>query len=329
MAFNQIDTGYKPDGALGALYQGYNAADAQQMNALEMIKAALANQREQQMQPLDIEKAQLSNKGMVFDNMVKALQGVQAETQNTPQQLNLFAKSKEAGYNKDIREDELSGVLQPFKLAAAPAQGHIMVNDARSDATLSDQQSGAITGIDATGNQLTPEQQRSFLQQYSQNVPIRGNTPQQYGKENLEDIKGWWDLQKANVAASATRDAASVGGKAAWAQALPVAERTVANIQNNLTKLRNNELGDEIAARVRAAGKKPGTLEYKQALESEKQKLGATMQQELLEAKRQYDLILQASGLLTNQPVPASASSKQSSSQSTRGSSSGNVIKLD
>lgn len=41
---NQIETGYKPEFALGALYQGQNAADAQAQNAQELIMKFLANQ---------------------------------------------------------------------------------------------------------------------------------------------------------------------------------------------------------------------------------------------------------------------------------------------
>ncbi len=54
MALPQIETGYKPEFGLGALYQGYNAANADQMAQEDLIKAFLANQRETQMQPLDI-----------------------------------------------------------------------------------------------------------------------------------------------------------------------------------------------------------------------------------------------------------------------------------
>lgn len=49
-----IDTDYKPDGPLGALYQGYNAANANDMAGLELVKQYLANQREQSSQPLDL-----------------------------------------------------------------------------------------------------------------------------------------------------------------------------------------------------------------------------------------------------------------------------------
>lgn len=41
---NQIETGYKPEFALGALYQGQNAADAQAQNDQELIMKFLANQ---------------------------------------------------------------------------------------------------------------------------------------------------------------------------------------------------------------------------------------------------------------------------------------------
>ena len=52
-----IETGYKPEFGLGAVYQGFNAANADMSAQEELIKQFLANQREQQMQPLDIDKA--------------------------------------------------------------------------------------------------------------------------------------------------------------------------------------------------------------------------------------------------------------------------------
>jgi hypothetical protein len=48
-----ITTGYTPEFALGALYQGFNAANADSLGEEELLKAFLANQREQQSQPLD------------------------------------------------------------------------------------------------------------------------------------------------------------------------------------------------------------------------------------------------------------------------------------
>jgi hypothetical protein len=54
MAFQSIDTGYKPEFSLGALYQGQNAANADASTEEELIRQFLANQREQQVQPIDI-----------------------------------------------------------------------------------------------------------------------------------------------------------------------------------------------------------------------------------------------------------------------------------
>lgn len=54
MPIQQIETGYKPEFGLGAAFAGENAANVDMNNQLELIKQFLANQREQQMQPLDI-----------------------------------------------------------------------------------------------------------------------------------------------------------------------------------------------------------------------------------------------------------------------------------
>ena len=102
MALPMIETGYKPEFGLGAVYQGFNAANADNSAELEIIKQFLANQREQAMQPLDITKAQLTNEGMASDNLVKAFQGAQAQKQNTPEMLQAFVDSTRAGYNKNI-----------------------------------------------------------------------------------------------------------------------------------------------------------------------------------------------------------------------------------
>jgi hypothetical protein len=54
MSFAQIETDYKPDFALGAYYQGINAANAKQLSEEEILKAFLNNQKEQNEQPLDL-----------------------------------------------------------------------------------------------------------------------------------------------------------------------------------------------------------------------------------------------------------------------------------
>jgi hypothetical protein len=49
----EISTGYKPNYALGALYQGFNAADADESSLQNIMHQFLQNQREQQQEPLD------------------------------------------------------------------------------------------------------------------------------------------------------------------------------------------------------------------------------------------------------------------------------------
>lgn len=58
MALPMIETGYKPEGALGGVFAGFNAANAEQGAELELIKQYLANQKAQQMDPIDIAQAQ-------------------------------------------------------------------------------------------------------------------------------------------------------------------------------------------------------------------------------------------------------------------------------
>jgi hypothetical protein len=67
MAINQIETGYKPEFGLGAMWAGENAANAEMANQLDFIKQFLANQREQQMQPLDV-----NIRGMESDRATQA-----------------------------------------------------------------------------------------------------------------------------------------------------------------------------------------------------------------------------------------------------------------
>ena len=56
MALAQIETGYKPEFGLGALYQGFNAANSDQSAQEEIIKQFLANQQSQVMNPLDAQR---------------------------------------------------------------------------------------------------------------------------------------------------------------------------------------------------------------------------------------------------------------------------------
>ena len=99
-----IDTGYKPEFALGALYQGFNAGNADQSAQQEIIRQFLANQREQSMQPIDVEQA----KQNLLASMYKSDPRYQAGMTNMIEGQGL--SNLTAGQNAQV--------LQPFKQAA-------------------------------------------------------------------------------------------------------------------------------------------------------------------------------------------------------------------
>lgn len=108
MAIPTIDTGYKPEFGLGALYQGYNAANADQSAELELIKQFLANQREQQMQPLDVN--------------IKGMESDRATVARSPEMLDAYQRM----YTGQADTTEAAGTkakaLLPFTIASERAK---------------------------------------------------------------------------------------------------------------------------------------------------------------------------------------------------------------
>lgn len=91
MALPMIETGYKPEFGLGAVYQGFNAAHADMSAEEELVKQFLANQREQQMQPLDIN--------------VRKTDSARADVQRTPAMLDALAR----GYIGQMNSQDAAG----------------------------------------------------------------------------------------------------------------------------------------------------------------------------------------------------------------------------
>lgn len=108
MPISQIDTGYKSEFGLGALYQGFNAANSDQASELELIKQFLANQREQQMQPIDVAQAQQNLDAGKYKITPEYQTGMR-DTISGQGMSNLAAGQTAAG-------------LQPFKQKAEQAQ---------------------------------------------------------------------------------------------------------------------------------------------------------------------------------------------------------------
>lgn len=92
MAFNPIETDYRPNFGLGAYYQGINAANAKQLTEEDILKAFLANQKEQNEQPLDL--------------MIKQWQAAHAQDQmNDPE----YRKSMLDGYMGQMKTQIANG----------------------------------------------------------------------------------------------------------------------------------------------------------------------------------------------------------------------------
>lgn len=102
--FPMIETGYKPEGALGALYQGYNAANADQMAQEDLIKQYLANQRSIQMNPLEAQQAQQTLDAGQYKTSDEYQQGMRDT---------IFGQGK-----SNLAAGTTAEALQPFKQSA-------------------------------------------------------------------------------------------------------------------------------------------------------------------------------------------------------------------
>lgn len=196
----QIATGYKPEFGLGAVYSGINAADVEEKNTLDMIKSFLANSRELQAQPMDMD--------------IKGLEAAQARMQNTPELLQGFVDNKQATYDKARRENELGNLLQPHLKQQTPIKGEMDVNKAKQDSNLMELQRTISTETDRDGNPIAPQDIAILNQELQRQVAMRGQTPELYAKMEHERLQGANALERQRLANEGMLAAAGVrGGK--------------------------------------------------------------------------------------------------------------------
>lgn len=103
-----IETGYKPEFGLGAVYQGFNAANADNSAELEIIKQFLANQREQQMQPLDVN--------------IKQTESDRATVARSHEMLDAYQRGYIGQNNSQDAAGQKAMALLPFQIAAEQAK---------------------------------------------------------------------------------------------------------------------------------------------------------------------------------------------------------------
>ena len=195
---NTISTGYIPDGALGAMFMGMNAANAQDQNDQDLARMFLANQREQQMQPLDVQLKQLQVAPAQFQEKLAQ------SKMNSPD----YIPAELRGYIGQMNTQDASGqkaqALLPFQIKAEKGS---LENQANDNSLLQQfqqidnliQQGG---DIDANGvlQKFTPQQQQMAEQRRDSLMKSMSNTPKFNQQMALQD-----DKQAAAMAALEAR----------------------------------------------------------------------------------------------------------------------------
>lgn len=275
-----IETGYKPEFGLGALYQGFNAANADQSAQEELLKQFLANQREQSMQPLDIEKQKLQNQGTVFDNMVKELSGNQAQAQNNPTMLGNFAQAKDAGNQEAIRKNEVGQLLHPFVKEQVPIEQGAKTQQLGMHKDLSDYQRLLSTNRLDSGEELTASQRKMLQGKVDEITGLLSKTPEQAGKTALEQMKGENRLAETDLAgqwalrAAEARAKAAAGGGGGSNVPLKMIQSDVNNLEKQITMNTQQLTNQEFTQSVM---KMPGGEQVLKNLQSHNEQLKAQL----------------------------------------------------
>jgi len=202
-----IDTGYRPDGALGALYAGQNAANAQSMNDEELAKLFLANQQSMQMNPLDVIGKQQQNQVGAYDAAL-----AQAK-QSSPSYIPMALAGQEGQMQSQMTAADSGKALAPFKVAAEQSGLETEKNKQGVLWTLQDldKQLAAGGGIDESGN-VTPfnPMQKMFMQNKRAELTNQlQTTPEWTGKKDINDADNATKLAIAQLQADAMRDRAA------------------------------------------------------------------------------------------------------------------------
>lgn len=288
--------------SLAGVFGGIQQAQEEDRQALANAFQALQSQRYVQMTPLEIERQTLANQGSVFDNMTKELAGAQAQRQMTPDLLDKFAQAKGAAYNEAIRKDELGGLLQPHLKRQMPLEQEAKTRqlDIQDQITQIDSLL-ANGGVDQFGTQATPQQVEQWKKYRDELVTRQGQTAELSGKIALEDVKGWWDLQKAMESAKGQANAAKPG----YVGALGPLQNMVSAYAKELADYDKDPMTDMITAQ---AAQSLG--QDSQKFIAFKAQRKAQMQQAYQQAQQQFNALVGMLGITpqsTTSPAPTGA----------------------
>ena len=242
-----IETGYKPEFGLGAWFAGENAANTEAANEEDLIKSFLANQREQQMQPIDVEKAQLGLDPARYESQL-----AQAKSSNPnyiPEQL----RGQIGQMQTQAASGEKAKTLLPF---AIKAEQGTLENTAEDNSLM--QQFKQIDGLIRQGGDIdpssgllvkfSPQQQQAAVQHRDSLMKSMMSTPKFAQDNALADSKYEAALTKQQMlnegALERARIAYEAKIKAAEDKATEVTKYNIENLaaKNLIDRLERKEI---------------------------------------------------------------------------------------
>lgn len=208
-----IETGYKPEFGLGAWFAGQNAANTEAANEEELIKSFLANQRERQMQPIDVEKAQLGLDPARYESQL-----AQAKSRN-PNYIQEQLLGQIGQMQTQAAAGEKAKTLLPF---AIKAEQGTLENTAEDNSLM--QQFKQIDGLIRQGGDIdpssgllvkfSPQQQQAAVQHRDSLMKSMMSTPKFAQDMALADSKYEAALTKQQLMNEAALERARLAAEA-------------------------------------------------------------------------------------------------------------------
>ena len=208
-----IETGYKPEFGLGAWFAGQNAANTEAANEEELIKSFLANQRERQMQPIDVEKAQLGLDPARYESQL-----AQAKSRN-PNYIQEQLLGQIGQMQTQAAAGEKAKTLLPF---AIKAEQGTLENTAEDNSLM--QQFKQIDGLIRQGGDIdpssgllvkfSPQQQQAAVQHRDSLMKSMMSTPKFAQDMALADSKYEAALTKQQLMNEAASERARLAAEA-------------------------------------------------------------------------------------------------------------------
>ena len=197
---------------LNALMSGRQEKDQSEMRQFALKDALEKLKQAQQMTDQNAQMNPLKVKQQVFENMVKSLQGNQAASQDTPEQVGLFAKMRQGENQQKLNEQQLAALQQPYAVQNVPVQAKIEQQQLETQSQIS--KIDAIlnnAGVDTLGAQADAQGMATLKKERNRLVNQLASTPKLAAQVVLENVKGENAAERMQIASDARIAAAQAG----------------------------------------------------------------------------------------------------------------------